>query len=114
MEAMRLRVKDVEFARREILVRDGKGHKDRITMLPVRLVGPLRDQLGARARVASRRPRARDSARSGCPSRWRASIRGAAREWGWQYVFPARRGRSIPVMAHCAGIICPTRRSSAR
>jgi integrase len=36
MEAMRLRVKDVEFARREILVRDGKGNKDRVTMLPVR------------------------------------------------------------------------------
>jgi integrase len=39
MEAMRLRVKDVEFARREILVRDGKGNKDRVTILPVRLSG---------------------------------------------------------------------------
>ena len=42
MEAMRLRVKDVEFSRREILVRDGKGNKDRVTMLPVRLAGPMR------------------------------------------------------------------------
>jgi site-specific recombinase XerD len=43
MEAMRLRVKDVEFSRREIVVRDGKGAKDRMTMLPVRLVAPLRE-----------------------------------------------------------------------
>ena len=45
MEAMRLRVKDVEFSRREIIVRDGKGNKDRVTMLPMRPAGPLRDQI---------------------------------------------------------------------
>jgi len=45
MEGMRLRVKDVEFSRREILVRDGKGNKDRVTMLPLRVVGPLREQV---------------------------------------------------------------------
>ena len=46
MEGMRLRVKDVEFSRREILVRDGKGSKDRVTMLPLRVVEPLREQVG--------------------------------------------------------------------
>ena len=45
MEALRLCVKDVEFARREILVRDGKGRKDRITMRPVRLLTPMREQM---------------------------------------------------------------------
>lgn len=45
MEAMRLRIKDVDFSRREIIVRDGKGNKDRVTMLPVRLLAPLRDQI---------------------------------------------------------------------
>jgi integrase len=45
MEAMRLRVKDVEFGRRAILVRDGKGNKDRVTMLPPRLVAPLQAQI---------------------------------------------------------------------
>src|SRR5664279_4122854 len=45
MEGLRLRVKDVEFERREILVRDGKGGKDRVTMLPDRLVAPLRAHL---------------------------------------------------------------------
>ena len=45
MEGTRLRVKDVEFSRREILVRDGKGNKDRVTMLPLRVVRPLREQI---------------------------------------------------------------------
>jgi len=45
MEGLRLRVKDVEFSRREILVRDGKGNKDRSTMLPLRVVGSLREQV---------------------------------------------------------------------
>lgn len=41
MEVLRLRVKDVEFSRLEILIRDGKGQKDRVTMLPSKLVAPL-------------------------------------------------------------------------
>jgi integron integrase len=45
MEAMRLRIKDVDFSRREIVVRDGKGTKDRVAMLPVRLIAPLREQI---------------------------------------------------------------------
>lgn len=45
LECMRLRVKDVEFVRHEILVRDGKGAKDRITMLPLRVTTPLREQV---------------------------------------------------------------------
>ena len=45
LECLRLRVKDVEFARREILVRDGKGGKDRVTVLPARLALPLREHL---------------------------------------------------------------------
>lgn len=45
MEFLRLRVKDVDFARCQILVRDGKGSKDRVTMLPVRLTAPLQRHL---------------------------------------------------------------------
>ena len=45
LEALRLRVKDVDFTRREIIVRDGKGQKDRVTMLPMRVVEPLRQHL---------------------------------------------------------------------
>ena len=88
MEAMRLRVKDVDFARREVLVRDGKGCKDRVTMLPLRAVAPLRDQL-AHAREVHR-----GDLEEGCGEVWLPfaldrKFRGAAREWAWQYVFPA-------------------------
>ena len=88
MEAMRLRVKDVEFARREILVRDGKGGKDRVTMLPTRLVAPLRDQM------AHARELHRVDLEQGCGAVWlpfalERKYPTAAREWAWQYVFPA-------------------------
>ena len=94
LEAVRLRVKDVDLERREILVRDGKGAKDRVTMLPDRLVGALRRQLRAARATARDGPAAKDAAPSGCRSRSSANIRAAARDWGWQYVFPADR-RSI-------------------
>lgn len=44
LEALRLRVKDVEFARREVIVREGKGNKDRVTVLPENLIAPLQRQ----------------------------------------------------------------------
>ncbi len=88
MEALRLRVKDVDFGRREILVRDGKGGKDRVTMLPVRLTGPLARHLGA-----VRRLHARDIAAGhgevALPFALARKYPAAGREWGWQYVFPA-------------------------
>lgn len=88
MEAMRLRVKDVELARREILVRDGKGGKDRHTLLPDSLVGPLRRQL---ERV--RDMHARDLA-EGLPPVWlphalERKYPNAGRELAWQFLFPA-------------------------
>jgi len=88
MEAMRLRVKDVEFSRREILVRDGKGNKDRVTMLPLRLAGPLREQIG-HARELHRCDLADGFGAVWLPFALDRKYPGAAREWGWQYVFPA-------------------------
>ena len=113
MEGVRLRVKDVEFARREILVRDGKGNKDRVTMLPVRLVGPLREQL-EHARELHRGDLADGFGAVWLPFALARKYPSAAREWGWQYVFPAAPGRSTRATAWCAGIISATRRSSAR
>ena len=90
MEAARLRVKDVDIVRREILVRDGKGGKDRVTMLPQRIVPALRHQL----------PTARHlhelDIRDGLGAVWlppalARKYPAAAREWCWQYVFPAER-----------------------
>ena len=45
MECVRLRVKDIDFERRQIMVRDGKGQKDRVTMLPERFIAPLQEHL---------------------------------------------------------------------
>ncbi len=90
LECCRLRVKDVDFARRELTVRDGKGRKDRRTVLPGTLVVPLRSHLD---RV--RRQHELDLA-GGCgsvalPDALDAKYVNAPWEWGWQWVFPAVR-----------------------
>ncbi len=86
MECVRLRVKDVDFGRGEILVRDGKGAKDRVTMLPASLVAPLE------AHLARRRVIYEDDLRDGRAGVWlpdalARKYPNAATEWGWQYVF---------------------------
>jgi len=93
MEGVRLRVKDLDLDRREILVRDGKGAKDRVTVLPGRLVRPLRCHLHDTAHLH------RIDLRDGFGNVWLPAALGrkhtsASREWCWQYVFPADR-RSI-------------------
>jgi integron integrase len=94
-ECVRLRIKDLDFERRLIVVRDGKGDKDRITMLPESLVAPLQEHL---ARV--KHTHAKDLA-GGCgavhlPHALERKYPKANREWGWQYVFPARSLSSDP------------------
>lgn len=86
MEAVRLRVKDVDLVRREVLVRDGKGGKDRVTMLPGRLVEPLRAHLAAR-RAVHDRDRLAGQAEVYLPYALARKYPGAAASWGWQYVF---------------------------
>lgn len=86
MECVRLRVKDVDFGRNEILIRDGKGAKDRETMLPAALAGPLQDHL-ARRRVIYE-----DDLRDGRAAVWlpdalEKKYPNAPTEWGWQFVF---------------------------
>ncbi len=90
MEGMRLRVKDIDFERREILVRDGKGGKDRVAPLPLALVEPLRSHL---ARVRNLHE---EDLRAGygavyLPDALERKYPNANREWGWQYVFPSRQ-----------------------
>ena len=89
MECVRLRAKDIDFGRHQIMVRDGKGQKDRITMLPERFVVPLQEHL-ARVKVIYEKDQA-----NGVPGVyiWPALARKypkAASEWIWQYVFPAK------------------------
>ena len=90
MECLRLRVKDVDFARREILVRDGKGAKDRVTMLPMRLSLPLREHI-VRVRRLYEADRASGVAGVYLPFALARKYPNADREWAWQYVFPSRQ-----------------------
>ncbi len=90
MEALRLRVKDVDFDFRQIIVRDGKGAKDRVTVLSERLMDPLREHL---QRVRERHEMALTRGYAGVelPDALARKYPRAHVEWGWQYVFPARR-----------------------
>ncbi len=90
MEVVRLRVKDLDLERRQVLVRDGKGRKDRLTVLPERYRKSLADHLGCVRAVY-----ARDLERGFAGATfWPTLARkypNAPREWPWQYVFPASR-----------------------
>ena len=90
MEGLTLRVKDLEPARGEIRIRDGKGRKDRVTVLPSAVGARLRAHL-----AAVRRQHEADLGQGlGCvalPDGLAVKYPGAAREWGWQWVFPATR-----------------------
>lgn len=88
MEAVRLRVKDIDFERGEIVVRHGKGGKDRVTMLPQRLVRPLQAHLAIR-RTLFDLDLSRDRADVWLPDALSVKYPNAAREWGWQYIFVA-------------------------
>jgi len=88
MEAVRLRVKDVEFSRREVLVRDGKGFKDRVTMLPAALVQPLKTHL-ARVRELHQQDLAAGFGEAYLPYALDKKYPSAGRDWAWQYVFPS-------------------------
>lgn len=88
MEGLRLRVKDVDFARGEILVRDGKGAKDRVTMLPASLVPALREHL-EKVRELHRQDLAVGHGEVYLPFALDRKYPSAGREWMWQYVFPS-------------------------
>jgi len=88
LEGLRLRVKDIEFERREIIVRDGKGGKDRVTVLPENLILPLQEQL-AHARALHARDLADGFGEAYLPHALAVKYRNAGRSWGWQYVFPS-------------------------
>lgn len=88
LEGLRLRVKDVELGRREITVREGKGNKDRVTMLPETLVAPLRELLTGR-RALYEKDFAEGRAEVYLPDALAVKYPNAASEWAWQYVFVA-------------------------
>lgn len=87
-EGLRLRVKDLELERCEITVREGKGGKDRVTMLPESLVQPMREQL-ARRRAIYNADFAAGRAEVYLPDALAQKYPNAATRWVWQYVFAA-------------------------
>ncbi|MBX6421543.1 MAG: integron integrase [Nevskia sp.] len=88
LEGLRLRVKDVEFERREIVVREAKGGKDRVTLLPENLIAPLQDQL-ARAKKLHDEDLAAGYGKVWLPDALALKYPKAGKAWGWQYVFPS-------------------------
>ncbi len=93
LECLRLRVKDVDFQYKQSLVRDAKGQKDRVTMLPNSLIDPMRTHL-AKVRHLHELDLREGFGRVYLPHALAAKYRSADREWAWQYVFPSSR-RSI-------------------
>lgn len=95
METLRLRVKDVDFEYSQIVVRDGKGAKDRVTMLPQNLVPSLRLHLGV-IREKHEAAIVRRYAGVDLPEALARKYPQAARDWKWQYLFPADRPSRDP------------------
>ncbi|MDQ3821189.1 MAG: integron integrase [Acidobacteriota bacterium] len=93
MECVRLRVKDVEFAQKQIIVREGKGNKDRVTMLPETLLVPLEQQL-ERVKAIHEMDIREGYGKVYLPFALARKYTNANREWCWQYVFPASK-RSV-------------------
>jgi integron integrase len=103
LEGLRLRVKDVGFERRELIVRSGKGGKDRVTVLPENLLLPLRDHL-VRVKTLHGRDLADGLGDVWMPHALAQKYPSEARAWGWQWVFPSAKVSTDPrtgqVMRH--------------
>lgn len=95
LEGLRLRVKDVEFARREIVVRAGKGDKDRVTVLPENLIGRLQTHL-EKVRALHESDLAEGCGRVYLPHALAMKYPNADRAWAWQWVFPAPNRSADP------------------
>ncbi|GAB4372780.1 MAG: hypothetical protein Kow00128_21840 [Deltaproteobacteria bacterium] len=90
LECLRLRVKDIDFSCRQITVREGKGKRDRVTILPESVVRPLSSHLED-TRILHERDLKNGGGYVTLPGSLSVKYPGASREWGWQWVFPARR-----------------------
>jgi integron integrase len=88
MECVQLRVKDIDFANRQIIVRDGKGNQDRATMLPESLVSPLQEYLMRRKNLYETDV-ANGAGYVPLPFALERKYPNAHREWIWQFVFPS-------------------------
>jgi len=90
LECARLRVKDVDFGANQITVRAGKGDRDRLTVLPAAVKGPLAEHL-EKVRRLHVEDLAKGAGWVALPGALGRKYPNAGREWGWQWVFPATR-----------------------
>jgi integron integrase len=96
MECLRLRVKDIDFQNRQIIVRDGKGEKDRVTPLPETLVALLQQHLSETYRL-HKKDLDEGFGEVYLPYALARKAPNAAKEWFWQYIFPAGQRSIEPV-----------------
>ena len=96
MECLRLRVKDVDFYQHQITLREGKGGKDRVTMLPTLIIPALRAHLEI-VKAAHERELAAGLGTVWLPEAYGKKNPGAATQWAWQWVFPAAKRSVDPV-----------------
>jgi integrase len=105
-ECLRLRVKDIDFSRREIIVREGKGDKDRVTTLPASMERSLTEHLES-VRALHREDLQSGYGRVELPAALARKYPHADREWGWQFIleFPTESVRSIKrVIVHARSV----------
>ena len=95
LEGLRLRVKDIEFERREIVIRDGKGGKDRVTVLPENLMLPLNGHI-SRRRALHDKDLAAGLGEVWLPDALAVKYPRAAQAWGWQWVFASSTTSTDP------------------
>jgi integron integrase len=101
MECVRLRVKDLDFGLNQITVRDGKGGKDRVTILPSSLIPSLERHL-VRVKALHESDLKEGFGQVYLPHALAQKYRNASRDWGWQYVFPAAK-RSLDPRSRAVG-----------
>lgn len=94
-ECLSLRVKDVDFGYRQIVIRDGKGAKDRVTLLPDSVIVPLKEHL-ARAKALHLKDVAEGFGDVDLPHALAVKYPRAAYEWGWKFVFPSHKRSTDP------------------
>jgi integron integrase len=89
MEAVRLRVQDIDYGLKQLTVRSGKGEKDRFTTFPVSIIPLLKNHL-AKVQSIHQQDLAQGHGEVYMPYALERKYRSSGREWGWQYVFPSR------------------------
>jgi integrase len=112
-EGLRLRVKDIDFDQRAIIVREGKGGKDRVVMLPDTLATPLREQL-ARARVLWSSDRTAGVPGVSMPDALARKYPRAASTWAWHWVFPSPTLSVVPDPKSSVATMCIPNACNAR